>query len=538
MIKIESGKINYNNQQIDCVFETTDNGKKYIFLEFHTLEEFYAHRREKGNNVIATTDLLEAIAWFNRSLVTDPAFRFKNLGIVDTTTGTEVVPLQYTKIQPLRETIQEADVNKKINIDKIDENICFAVLAEPTTPSVIKANQTKNDPNPAAASELVSTDNTIKSHLNSEMGNEGIFIMNDRYSEATIYDKRNGENLLGNKHHSYIAITSDGERIYGSPYIADAEIAEYSFGQKEEEIEDEEEIEETLPKEEVPEEIENKVEESAPVQSIAEEAEKEEKQEEIAERLPEDSEPEEEKEEESEKPEDKEEQKEEETEEAKEEKQEEEEEEPEEDLVAFTSEAKEFAPEEEQEEQKEESEEAEVPEETFNFSEEEEEQETAFDKMIYGDEAPPLKDSSEEISKIQYEEEKEPTPVEESSNYSGVIKEAATTLAKLMRQNQQIESQYAEAKDKLDMHERTEKEQADRIQRLEEENAKLEEENNRWNSILEDKDKKIAKLEEELATQKEKGRQNAHELDAIRKAIPKLQFLIEESTTGEGQFQR
>ncbi|MBQ6135351.1 MAG: hypothetical protein IJI60_03435 [Bacilli bacterium] len=538
MIKIESGKINYNNQQIDCVFETTDNGKKYIFLEFHTLEEFYAHRREKGNNVIATTDLLEAIAWFNRSLVTDPAFRFKNLGIVDTTTGTEVVPLQYTKIQPLRETIQEADINKKINTDKIDENICFAVLAEPTTPSVIKANQTKNDPDPAATSELVSTDNTIKSHLNSEMGNEGIFIMNDRYSEATIYDKRNGENLLGNKHHSYIAITSDGEKIYGSPYIADAEIAEYSFNQKEEEIEDEEEIEETLPTEEVAQEKENEVEESAPVQSIAEEAEKEEVKEEPAERLPEDNEPEEEKEEEkSEEPEEKEEQQEEEPQEEKE-PEKEDEEEAEEDLVAFTSDAKEFAPEEEKEEAKEEKEETEVPEETFNFSEEEEEQETAFDKMIYGEEAPPLKDSSEEISKIQYTEEEESTPVEESSNYSGVIKDAATTLAKLIRQNQQMESQYAEAKDKIDMHERTEKEQAERIQRLEEENSKLEEENNRWNSILEDKDKKISKLEEELATQKEKGKQNARELDAIRKAIPKLQFLIEESTTGEGQFQR
>ena len=541
MIKIESGKINYNNQQIDCVFETTDNGKKYIFLEFHTLEEFYAHRKEKGNNVIATTDLLEAIAWFNRSLVTDPAFRFKNLGIVDTTTGNEVVPLQYAKIQPLKETIQEADINRRINVDQIDENICFTVLAEPTTPTVIKANQMKNSPDPVATSELVSTDNTIKSNLNGQMGNEGLFLMNDRYSEATIYDKRTGENLLGNKHHSYIAITADGEKIYGSPYMANAEISEYILHQKEEEIE-EEEIEEPLT-EQNGQELANDIEASNPVQSIAEEATQQEVVEAPQERLPEEKEIEEpapepeEKETNSEEEEEKETKEEAEVETQEEKKEEDEDIEPEEDLVSFTAEQKDFSPTEEEEVKEEEPE----KEESFSFSEEEEEKETAFDKMVYGEEEkeeiPPLKDSSEEISKIQFNDEKDFSPVEEADDYSGIIKEAATTMANLIRKNQQAEDRYEEVKNKLIVFEKETAEKDEKIQRLEEENAKLTEESSRWADIVKSKDEKITVLEEQLLKQEENGKKNANQLKAIQKAIPKLQFLLE-STTDEGYYQK
>ena len=58
------------------------------------------------------------------------------------------------------------------------------------------------------------------------MGNNGRYIFNDQFSEATIYDE-NGNNLLNGEYFSFIGISDD--KLYLSKNTADSHIFAYSI---------------------------------------------------------------------------------------------------------------------------------------------------------------------------------------------------------------------------------------------------------------------------------------------------------------------
>ena len=121
---------------------------------------------------MASSTLVEAI---------DSSVVHSNVGVIDAE-GNIVIPCE----------------NK--NIKLVTKDILLVERANPSTPSVIEAVNTRKDP--LAATKLVSTTAVVKDKIFALMGTDGRFLFNDQFSEASLFDL-NGKNLLFRKHYSY-----------------------------------------------------------------------------------------------------------------------------------------------------------------------------------------------------------------------------------------------------------------------------------------------------------------------------------------------
>ena len=190
-MEIQKGIVKYKDRSdIVCTYCITDDGRKYYFLDPNDENKFSNESR------IASTALIEAV---------DPMVKASNIGLLDKD-GKEIIPFNNRSIRPIN--------NETILVE----------LANPVSASVIEANKLKS--NPLAATKLVSTPALIKDKMSQKMGNNGRYIFNDQFSEATIYDI-NGNNLVDNQYYSFVGLS--GEKLYFSKNTAESDIVEYSI---------------------------------------------------------------------------------------------------------------------------------------------------------------------------------------------------------------------------------------------------------------------------------------------------------------------
>ena len=196
MLKIQKGLVSYQgNNDIDCLFGVTDDGKQYYFID--PTDE----RKLKNGARIATTELVEAI---------DPNYRRKDgetyhFGIIGED-GTEIIPFVNKAVKP------------------VNDDIVLVVPSKPVSQTVIDANVMRSDP--LSATKLVSTPALIKEKLNAKMGNDGRYVFNDQFSEATVCDI-NGNNLINGEYYSFIGLNNN--KLYFSKNTAESEVTEYSL---------------------------------------------------------------------------------------------------------------------------------------------------------------------------------------------------------------------------------------------------------------------------------------------------------------------
>ena len=185
-MKIQKGIVKYKDRDdIVCTYGITDGGKNYYFIELE------GAKRLSNGNIIASTELVEAI---------DPMFKAKHIGVIDGS-GKEVIPFVHRVIRP------------------IHNDILLAELAEPVTESVKEANRMKND----STSNLVATASTIKEKMNAKMGADGRFVINDQFSDATVYDI-NGNNLVNKEFYSFVGVS--GDKLFLCKNTPESEIVE------------------------------------------------------------------------------------------------------------------------------------------------------------------------------------------------------------------------------------------------------------------------------------------------------------------------
>lgn len=190
-MKIQRGIVKYKDRNdIVCTYALTDDGKQYYFLDENDEKKF------SNGNRIATTALVEAV---------DPNVKSANVGVIDGN-GVPVIPFENRSIRP------------------VNDNVIIVEKAVPTSPSVVSANEMRNDP--AAAAQLVSTPATIKDKINAQMGTEGKYLFNDQFSEATVCDI-SGTNLVGGETYSFISQAND--KLYLSKNTADTPVSEFSL---------------------------------------------------------------------------------------------------------------------------------------------------------------------------------------------------------------------------------------------------------------------------------------------------------------------
>ncbi len=188
-MQIQKGLVKYKDRtDIVCTYGLTEDGKQYYFLDGNSIP---------NGNIIASTVLVEAI---------DPMVAASNVGVIDNK-GNVVLPFEHKSIKP------------------IAGGLLLVEKAQATTPSVLEAIKLRSDP--LAATKLVTTPATIKDKMNAKMGNNGRFVFNDQFSEATICDD-NGHNLINNEFYSFIGIKNN-ERLYFSKNTVDSEVTEFSL---------------------------------------------------------------------------------------------------------------------------------------------------------------------------------------------------------------------------------------------------------------------------------------------------------------------
>lgn len=190
-MKIQKGIVKYKDRNdIVCAYGVTDDGRQYFFLDENGQKKF------SNGNRIASTELVEAV---------DPMVKASHIGIIDSN-GNEIIPFINKSIRP------------------VNDSIILVELATPISQSVVDAINLKSDP--LSATKLVSTPAVIKENLNARMGNDGRYIFNDQFSEATICDI-DGNNLINNEYFSFVGLTAD--KLYFSKNIPESEITEYSI---------------------------------------------------------------------------------------------------------------------------------------------------------------------------------------------------------------------------------------------------------------------------------------------------------------------
>ena len=169
-MQIQKGLVKYKDRSdILCTYGITEEGKTYYFLEGNAIS---------NGNIVATTVLVEAI---------DPLVVSSSIGVINPN-GDVIIPFE----------------NKSIKT--IANDLLLVEKATPVTESVIEAIELRRDPQ--AASRLVTTPAVIKESMNAKMGNDGRFVFNDQFSEATICDI-DGNNLVNNELYSFVGITAD-----------------------------------------------------------------------------------------------------------------------------------------------------------------------------------------------------------------------------------------------------------------------------------------------------------------------------------------
>ena len=189
-MKIQKGLVKYKDRNdIVCTYGITEDGRQLYFLNDSKLS---------NDNVIVTTTLVEAI---------DPSAVHSHVGVVNQD-GIDVVPC----------------VNKSIKL--ITKDLLLVEPADPISPNVKDANENKKDP--VEAQKLVNASATIKDNIFKVMGNDGRFIFNDLFSEATLCDL-DGNNLVDNKYYSFIAINKKGDTIYLSGNTKESNVDSFSL---------------------------------------------------------------------------------------------------------------------------------------------------------------------------------------------------------------------------------------------------------------------------------------------------------------------
>ncbi len=186
-MQIQKGLVKYKDRtDIVCTYGITDDSKQYYFLDENSIS---------NGNIIASTALVEAI---------DPVVVASNVGVIDKD-GNVIIPFENRMIKT------------------IAPGLLLVEKANSTTPSVVEAIKLRSDP--LAATKLVTTPATIKDQINSKMGNEGRFVFNDQFSEATICDI-NGNNLLNNEYYSFIGFKS-ANTLYLSKNTIESPVVEF-----------------------------------------------------------------------------------------------------------------------------------------------------------------------------------------------------------------------------------------------------------------------------------------------------------------------
>ena len=190
-MKIQKGIVKYKDRNdIVCTYGVADDGLQYYFLD-----ENDEKKMENGNR-IASTALVEAV---------DSMAKATHIGIIDND-GKVVIPFDNKAIKP------------------VNDKFLIVEKAVPTSQNVLDAIEAKNDTE--TAPKLVSTSATIKDKMNSLMGPEGRFLVNDQFSEASVFDI-DGNNLVNDEYYSYIGIAND--ELYLSKNIAESDVLEFSL---------------------------------------------------------------------------------------------------------------------------------------------------------------------------------------------------------------------------------------------------------------------------------------------------------------------
>ncbi len=192
-MKIQKGMVKYKDRNdIVCVYGVTDDGKTYYFLN-NDGQTFV-----NGNQVVST-ELVEAI---------DPMYKASKVGVINSE-GNVVIACE----------------NKGVKL--ITEDVILVEKAIPRTESVLQAIEFRSDSLHAA--QLVSTPAQIKDNIYREMGNDGKFLFNDQFAEATICDI-NGNNLVDGDVYSFVAVNN--EQLYLSKNTSDSPVVKFSLSAK------------------------------------------------------------------------------------------------------------------------------------------------------------------------------------------------------------------------------------------------------------------------------------------------------------------
>ena len=189
-MKIQKGLVKYKDRSdIICTYGITDDGRQFYFLNDSKLS---------NNNIIVTSSLVEAI---------DSSVMHTNVGVIDAD-GNVVIPCE----------------NK--NIKLVTKDILLVEKSNPTSQSVIEAAETRKDP--LAATKLVSASAVVKDKIFAVMGNDGRFLFNDQFSEASLFDL-NGNNLVEDNYYSFIAINRVSDTIFLSDNTPESSVDRFSL---------------------------------------------------------------------------------------------------------------------------------------------------------------------------------------------------------------------------------------------------------------------------------------------------------------------
>lgn len=192
-MKIQKGMVKYKDRDdIVCIYGVTNEGKTYYFLNSDG-------KSFTNGNYIASTELVEAI---------DPMYKCSKVGVIDSE-GKEVIPCENKSVKP------------------ITDEVILVEKAVATTESVLQAIEHRSDA--LYAAQLVSTPAQIKDSIYREMGNDGRFLFNDQFAEATVYDI-NGNNLVDNELYSFIAMNN--EQLYLSKNVPESPVVRFTLGEK------------------------------------------------------------------------------------------------------------------------------------------------------------------------------------------------------------------------------------------------------------------------------------------------------------------
>lgn len=189
-MKIQKGMVKYKDRNdIICIYGVTEDGKTYYFLNSDG-------KAFNNGNFVASTELVEAI---------DPMYKASKVGVIDPE-GKEVIACENKGVKP------------------ITDEVILVEKAVSTTESVLQAIEHRSDS--LYAAQLVSTPAQIKDKIYREMGNDGRFLFNDQFAEATVYDI-NGNNLVNGEVYSFIAMNND--KLYLSKNVPESPVEHFSL---------------------------------------------------------------------------------------------------------------------------------------------------------------------------------------------------------------------------------------------------------------------------------------------------------------------